>query len=131
MGHTILIVEDDEDIRALAVMILEMADYTVLGAGTGEEGLRLLGGQSIDLAILDVNLPGIDGWEVCRRLRAMPETATLPIAFFTVRNMRNQQDAQAFALANGFINKPFERGELLSTVQRLLETPSPRSVEPA
>lgn len=121
MGKCILVVEDDDDIRALAELMLVDADYDVLTAASGEEGLHLLEEQSVDLAILDVMLPGIDGWEVCRRIRTNPRTATLPVMIFTVRSERLDREKVEQVLPDGYLNKPFDKKELLNTVQSLLE----------
>ena len=120
MAKQILIVEDDADIRQLTVLMLQPLGYDILEAASGEDGLRLLGEQSVDLLIQDIMLPGIDGWEVCRRLRADPKTATLPILIFTVRSRRHDQERAIHGLANGFVNKPFEKKDLLTAVQQLI-----------
>lgn len=128
MGKQILIVEDDPDIRMLTVLILKPAGYDVLEAGSGEDGLRLLDEHPVDLLIQDIMLPGINGWEVCRRLRADPKTATLPILIFTVRGKRHDLDAHA--LADGFVNKPFDSQDLLAAVQQCISACEPRGKEP-
>lgn len=120
MATRILLVEDDEDIRELTKMLLEMAGYEVLPAADGEDGLRLLADECVDLVILDIMLPGIDGWSVCRAIRTDPRIANLPILIFTVRSQHLDSDRQAGVRIDGFLNKPFQRDELLRAVTRLL-----------
>lgn len=117
MSHTILVIEDQDDIAALARLILQGAGYTVLLAGSGEAGLRLLEEQQpVDLLLLDIMLPGIDGWEVCRRIRASSTRAALPILLFTVRSAKSYDERPEYALVNGMITKPFDRQDLLAMV---------------
>ncbi len=121
MGHTILVVEDDEDIRSLTELILTKAGHVVLPAESGEAGLRLLGEHPVELLLLDIMLPGIDGWEVCRRLRGDPRWAHLPILAFTVCNARHDQGD--WHLVDTTVHKPFDRNTLLEAVARLLPCP--------
>ena len=74
--ETILVVEDEEDIRELLKYNLEKEGYQVFGAATGEEALRAVRDRLPDLILLDLMLPGIDGLEVCRRIRGMPKPNT-------------------------------------------------------
>jgi len=121
MAKQILLVEDNEDIRVLVKLILDDAGYTVLPAESGEDGLRLLQDQPIDLAILDIMLPTINGWEVCRQIRNTPRLAHLPVLIFTVRSERLDRSKPERDLADGFLNKPFEKQELLEAVKQMLE----------
>jgi len=119
MGHTILVVEDDDDIRSLAELLLAGSGYATIPARSGEDGIRLLEQHPVDLVLLDINLPGIKGWEVCRQLRADPRFTQLPILVFTAQNAR--QDQGNWELVNGCINKPFERDVFLAAVASLLQ----------
>ena len=126
MAKQILIIEDDADIRQLAVLMLQPAGYDVLEAGCGEDGLRLLAEHTVDLLIQDIMLPGINGWEVCRQLRADPKTATLPILLFTVRNSwQRDKNNTTQEMVNGFVNKPFQRDDLLTAVRQLIGLSNP------
>ena len=120
MGHTVLVVEDQQDIASLAALILQGEGYTVLTAATGEDGLRLLMEQPVDLVLLDLMLAGVDGWEVCRCMRAEPSTADIPILLFTVRRVQLDGDWPERVLINGVINKPFERDDLVTMVRGTL-----------
>jgi len=120
MRHTVLIIEDDDDIRDLTQLILEDMAYTVLAAASGEEGLQLLDQHAVDLVVLDIMLPGIDGWETCRRLRGNPATADILIVIFTVRSERQDCDRVEQNMINAFLNKPFDRQEFLTVIDQLL-----------
>lgn len=120
MTPTILIVEDQDDIAQLARLILQSEGYATAIADSGEEGLRQLDEAPADLVLLDVMLPGIDGWEVCRRIRTAPALARVPILLFTVRNARDDDHRPEFALADGLVTKPFARSELLEAVAATL-----------
>lgn len=117
MGQCILLIEDNDDIRELSYLLLERAGYTVFTAADGEMGLRLLAEKDIDLLLLDIMLPGMDGWEVCRRLRADPRSADLPVLIFTVRSEMIEPDSPEYALTDGMVPKPFYRDELLDAVR--------------
>lgn len=121
MTSTILLIEDNDDIRELTELMLTGAGYTVLTAPSGEEGLALLADHDADLLILDIMLPGINGWTVCRQAREDPRTAALPILIFTVRSERMDEYRPERAMANGLLSKPFVREELLCQVAQLLD----------
>ncbi len=89
---TILLVDDEDAVRTVLTFPLEKDGYVVVQAGDGEEALRLFAEQPIDLVVLDLMLPRLDGLEVCKRLRA---TSTVPIIMLTAR------DAAARARASG------------------------------
>lgn len=117
----VLIIEDQEDIAILVALILRGEDYTVLTAGCGMDGLRLLAEQTVDLVLLDLMLPDIDGWDVCRHMRATASLADIPILLFTVRRTQLDNDWPERAMVNGIINKPFEREALLAMVHATLQ----------
>jgi len=117
MGHCILLIEDNDDIRELTDLLLQRAGYTVFTAADGETGLQLLTEQAVDLLLLDIMLPGMDGWEVCRRLRADARSADLPVLIFSVRSEMVEPDSPEYALADGIVPKPFYRDELLDAVR--------------
>ena len=116
----VLAADDDPDILELVAFRLERSGYTVLQARDGEEALRLALDKRPDLAVLDVMMPKIDGFELTRRLRAEEATSRMPIILLTAR----AQDAdvqQGFdAGADDYIRKPFSPQELSSRVQAIL-----------
>jgi DNA-binding response OmpR family regulator len=114
---TILVVDDEPRIVEIVRDTLEPAGYTVMSAADGEQGLRMAETHEPDLIVLDIGLPGVDGWEVCRRLR---ELTTIPILMLTARG--DQQDkVRGLELgADDYLPKPFGVQELLARVRALL-----------
>lgn len=123
----ILIVDDDRELRELIGFVLTRAGYPVVEAGDGLEALRQHAAESPDLVILDVNLPGIDGFEVCRRMRV--DSAT-PVMMLTVRGEEADQVRGLDLGADDYLAKPFSPRTLLARVRALLrrggaERPAP------
>ena len=117
---TVLVAEDDEDIRALVVYRLERSGYEVVQARDGEEALRLAAEREPDLAILDVMMPKLDGYEVTRRLRREPATSRLPVILLTARSQEADVSQGFAAGADDYIRKPFSPDELRARVQAIL-----------
>jgi len=120
---TILIVEDDPDSAELMGQILEIAGYQVQKATSGLEALSKVGLPGIDLILLDVMLPGVDGFEVCYRVRQNPATAHLPIVMVSAKGRREDIETGLRVGANTYMTKPLSRAGLVATVKNLLETP--------
>jgi two-component system cell cycle response regulator DivK len=116
----ILLVEDHPGSRELAEIILERAGYEVIVAADGEAGLAAANTARPDLIVMDVNLPGLDGLEVTRRLKAQPSTWEIPILAVTAYAMRGDEDRVRAAGCSGYVTKPIDRQLLVSTVARLL-----------
>lgn len=116
----ILVVDDQADIRSVTELVLAGAGYGVRTAGDGNEALRRLREGSFDLVLLDVNMPGMDGWETLRLLRADPGLASVPVAMFTVKSEIRDKVHGLQAGAVDYITKPFASDELLARVARLL-----------
>jgi DNA-binding response OmpR family regulator len=116
----VLAADDDEDILGMVAFRLELDGYTVVQAHDGEEALELALSERPDLAVLDVMMPKLDGFELTRRLRAEEATRRMPIILLTAR----AQDAdvqQGFELgADDYIRKPFSPDELRARVQSIL-----------
>ncbi|HET7487576.1 MAG TPA: response regulator transcription factor [Acidimicrobiales bacterium] len=117
MGSRILIIEDDERIRVSLRMLLEDEGHTVIEAGTGEEGLDVMSTHPADVLLLDVNLPGIDGYTVCRTLR---RSSDVPILMLTARNDSHDVVAGLEAGADDYVTKPAVPKELAARVRALL-----------
>jgi adenylate cyclase len=115
---TVLAVDDQPPNLRLLNAVLSPNGYRVITASSGEQALELLHSSSIDLVLLDIVMPGIDGYEVCQRIRSEPSTAFLPVVMITASG--EQEKIQAIkAGADDFINKPFHQGELLARVASL------------
>jgi CheY-like chemotaxis protein len=124
MGKRILVVDDDENILNLEKTILEQRGFEVTGAVGGAEALDVLAKKSFDLVLLDVMMPEVDGFTVCRKIKEDPRLKDLPVIFLTAKGGGE-------ALAEGFesgavmyINKPFTANKLLTIVNTMLEAGS-------
>lgn len=110
----ILVVDDEQDIQRFVTETLTDEGYQVVTAGSGEDALRAMADGNPDLILLDVNLPGADGWEVLGSLRAAAEPQT-PVVVMTAGY--NAQERALASGAQGYLGKPFELADLLSTVE--------------
>ena len=118
----ILIIEDNEKNMKLARDVLQSRGYATLDAVTGEEGVRLAKEKTPDLVLMDIQLPGINGIEALRLLRADPETARVPIVAFTASVTPTDRTQITQAGFDGFLSKPINLKEFLETVQQVLES---------
>lgn len=118
-GKHILVIEDEEDLLALVHFNLSRAGYRVSCAQSGEEGLKLAGPDT-DLVLLDLMLPGIDGLEVCRRLREDERTAGIPIVMMTARGEEEDVVRGLELGADDYVTKPFSLKVLLARVAAVL-----------
>jgi CheY-like chemotaxis protein/MinD-like ATPase involved in chromosome partitioning or flagellar assembly len=123
----ILLIEDDIDSLEILRQELLAHDYEVLTAANGVEGLRRAQAEEPDLLILDVMLPGLDGFEVCHRLKAMPQTAELPIIMLSAKVQEDDKSTGLKVGANKYLTKPVDLSELVACVEQLLAKKSPIS----
>jgi adenylate cyclase len=115
---TILAVDDLPQNLRLLDAVLSPRGYRVLTAASGEEALAMLPDSGADLVLLDIVMPGIDGYEMCRRIRRTPGLEFLPVVMITASG--DQEKIRAIeAGADDFVNKPFDQGELLARVANL------------
>jgi len=117
---TVLVVDDNQQNREVAEGHLVGAGYRVLQAEGGAEALSLLASRRPDLVMLDVLMPGMDGYETCRRIRALPEVGDTPVLFLTALGDLETHRAAMESGADDFLTKPLNRTELLIRVRSLL-----------
>jgi len=116
----VLVADDDEDIRSLVTFRLEKSGYRVLVACDGEEALALALEHAPDLAVLDVMMPKLDGYEVTRRLREEHATRAMPIILLTARAQEADVARGFESGADDYLRKPFSPQELRARVQAIL-----------
>ena len=116
----ILVVEDNPKNMKLVRDVLEFSGYEVIEATTGEDGVRLAGSEHPHLILMDLQLPGIDGTEALRRLRALPQTQDVPIVAVTAFAMQADRERAFENGFDGFVEKPISVRGLLEQVRRFL-----------
>jgi len=117
----ILIVEDNEKNMKLVRDVLQAKGYATLEAVTGEEGIRLATEHKPDLVLMDIQLPGINGIEALRALRANPDTAAIPVVAVTASVMQQDRKQITEAGFDGYIGKPINLKEFLASVKSMVE----------
>jgi DNA-binding response OmpR family regulator len=122
----VLLVEDEESIGTLVRTYLQRDGYRVVWVRTGEEALAELTRHPIRIVVLDIALPGIDGFEVCRRIRAR---STIPILMLTARDEEPDRVAGLEVGADDYVTKPFSPRELVARVKAILRRTEPRPQE--
>ena len=117
MDANVLFVEDDRSIREVTTLALEQAGFRVTACGDGREGLALFARERFDLVLLDVMLPGVDGFEVCREIRRGHRT---PIIMLTARTDTVDVVVGLELGADDYVSKPFQPAELVARVRAVL-----------
>lgn len=128
--HTILIVDDEPEILRVLDHNLTKAGFVVITAKDGEQALEAVRRHSPDLLILDVMLPGIDGWDVCKRIKADPATAATPILMLTARAEEESRILGLELGADDYVTKPFGLREVIARVKALLRRSEPSEDSP-
>src|ERR1700694_5821242 len=116
---TILLVEDTLANRALAVKLLRAAGHEVIEAADGAAGIAAAQAKRPDLVLMDLSLPGLDGWEALRQLRADGRTRDLPIVALTAHAMAGTREEALAAGFDGYLSKPIDAGTFAESVSRL------------
>ncbi|HEY7149312.1 MAG TPA: response regulator [Gaiellaceae bacterium] len=119
-GPLILVADDDEDILMLLTFHMERSGYEVVQARSGTEALEVAIDRRPALAVLDVMMPGIDGFEVTRELRADDRTRSMPVVLLTARAQATDVAQGMAAGADEYVKKPFDPHDLRDRVERLL-----------
>ena len=120
----ILLVEDNEMNRDMLSRRLQRRGYEVVCAVDGAEGVAMARNESPALILMDMSLPGIDGWEASRQLKADPQTSTIPIIALTAHAMSNDRERALAAGCDDYDTKPVELPRLLGKIEALLESSS-------
>ena len=116
----ILIVDDEKQLVSLVSLHMKMSGYEVLSAKDGEEALAIAKEEAPDLIILDLMLPKIDGWEVCKRLRTESKIGDIPVIMLTARSEAGDKLRGFECGADDYVTKPFSPRELVARVKRVL-----------
>ncbi|ALC16700.1 response regulator receiver protein [Desulfuromonas soudanensis] len=116
----ILIVEDEESLLKLESILLTSKGYEVKGVPNGQAALDALGEDLPDLVLLDIMLPEIDGFEVCRRIKANSLTRHIPVIMLTAKKSREDMARGETVGADWYITKPFKSAMVIETIQRFL-----------
>jgi len=116
----ILIVEDEESLLKLESILLTSKGYDVRGVPNGREALEAIAEEKPDLILLDIMLPEIDGFEVCRRVKEDPETQDIPVVMLTAKKTREDMAKGEKVGADWYITKPFKSAMVIETIQRFL-----------
>jgi two-component system alkaline phosphatase synthesis response regulator PhoP len=119
MSKKILVIDDEVELVGTLQAVLGQRGYTVLTALDGNEGLVLFQRERPDLVITDLNMPTIDGWRVCQRIKNNPVGAEIPVIMLSAL-VESTQNPNEMEIGDSYISKPFKMTELLSEVRRLL-----------
>ncbi len=119
-GKSIVLIEDEPDIQEIIAYNLQREGYHVHGALSGEEGLKLIEQKKPDLILLDLMLPGIDGLEVCRQVRADAQSANTPVIMVSAKGEESDVVLGLGLGADDYISKPFSPKELIARVKAVI-----------
>jgi two-component system, cell cycle response regulator DivK len=122
-GNTVLVVEDNPKNLKLIKAVLEFSGFEVIEAVSGEEGVRLAGEASPDLILMDLQLPGIDGFAALELIRGHTPTAHIPVVALTAFAMRRDRERVLTAGFSGYLEKPISVREFPAQVRRHLPRP--------
>lgn len=117
----VLIIDDDRYIVQSTAMVLEAEGLEVVAASSGEEGIARARETHPAVILLDIMMPGLNGWETLERLKVDPATRDIPVVVFSAREMQRARSASADQGASDFVAKPFEPRELLGLVRKHVE----------
>ena len=116
---TVLVIEDDPKTLQFVTWVLELEGYCVLQAEDGNEGLRLARERQVALVLLDLRLPGLDGWSVLKKIKRSPELAALPVIVFTASIAVKEQKRALRMGAADYLTKPISASSLGEVVNRI------------
>ena len=125
MSGSVLLVEDEENLASLVGAYLEQEGYRVIPVATGADALRAIEAEPVRLVVLDLNLPDMDGLDVCRQIRAR---SSVPVVMLTARDEEADRLAGLETGADDYIGKPFSPRELLARLRAVLRRTAPDAV---
>lgn len=125
--ETILVVDDEEDILELVRYNLSREGFDIIGAETGEKALEVANAESVDLIVLDLMLPGLDGLEVAKQLKNYPKTQNIPIIMLTAKGEEADMVTGLELGADDYVTKPFSPRILLARIKAVLRRHSKQS----
>jgi two-component system chemotaxis response regulator CheY len=117
---TIMSVDDSASLRQMVAFVLRGGGYEVIEATDGEDGLAKLRGQEVHLIVTDINMPKMDGLELTRQVRAMPQYKFVPIILLTTESHAEKKQEGKAAGATAWIVKPFNADQLLAVVKKVM-----------
>jgi DNA-binding response OmpR family regulator len=123
-GQKILVVDDDPNLLRLVELILRRAQYNLITATTGEAGIELARDEKPDLILMDVVLPGLDGFQAVKQIRQLPDCAAIPIVFLSSSDAAELKVKGLRGGGNDYLTKPVKTGELLACIESLLRASS-------
>lgn len=123
-GPYVLLVEDDPANRGLASRILTTCGYPHGIAVDGQDALEKVSGRTPDLILMDLSMPGMDGWEATRRVRSDPRNASVRIIALTAHAMRGDREKALEAGADDVLTKPYRPAELIDAIRRMVGEPA-------
>ncbi|RJR36856.1 MAG: response regulator [Deltaproteobacteria bacterium] len=127
MAKRILIIEDNPANLELLTILLEAFHYVVLAAGGGTEGIEMVRREKLDLIICDVQMPGVDGYEVARQLKRDPMLHRIPLLAVTALAMVGDREKVLSAGFDGYIDKPIVPEKFVKQIEAFMERPDDRS----
>lgn len=119
--RTALVIEDNPEIRENTTEILELAGYRVIAAENGFVGVKAAEEQQPDIILCDIMMPGMNGYEVIKKLRSNPATSSIPFLYVTASVEKSEVKAAMDMGANGYVRKPFDISELISAINECLQ----------
>jgi len=120
----ILIIDDEVQLIQMVQIRLEANGYDIVAAYAGEEGIEKVKSENPDLIILDIMMPKMDGFEVCKILKNDPQYSKIPIIFLSAKTQEEAMEIGKEKGADAFLKKPFETPDLLAKIEELLEKSS-------
>jgi CheY-like chemotaxis protein len=120
----VLVVDDEEDIRGIIILTLRSMDLDVISASNGPEGLKLALKELPDLVLLDIRMPGMNGFDVCRSIKVDAEGYKIPVVMVTAVDQHKDVEKALANGADGYIAKPFDNTQFKKKVAEMLHIPS-------